>query len=350
MVVATELRDAVNGVALTSFGIYAFTLLVRYVFLARSLPILHYVLLAMTGTIAVLLRTDNIVFVGMLLAGLAMGRNWRRTLPVCVAVGILWVGATPAVVRYVMDGGDHGEGEMRLYKQSAFVNPLVGMLRGDSLTPAERDALSTTLDKVLNVEESIDRWTPSDVVYWHQTEKGQGTPEILAELQRAFVFNALRHPVEFATLRTVTSLKAWGMNNAAAWLASKYIDRPFIQPPYFDHLAGNDAYWRSMVVLAGYRPAAHLFPVMTAKVYAWYERIALTVPQLICALVLAFGFRWFPATALLATALLLRAGVFWLLQPASVFLYLAEFQIIGSLLPLLAWSEWHQRKSGGRAC
>lgn len=348
MVAATELRDAVNGVALTAFGIYAFALLTSNRALGRPLPVMHYVLLATMGAMAVLLRTDNIVFVGPLLLGFAFGRNWRSTLPTCLAMTVLWMGITPAVVRYVMDSGDRGQGEMRLYKQSAFVNPLVGMLRGDSLTPAEREELSATLNKVLKVDYSIEHWTPSDVVYWHQTERGQGTPEILAELQKAFVLNALRHPVEFATLRTITSLKALGMNDAAAWLAQKYIDRPFVQPPYFDHLAGKDAHWQSMVILAGYRPPAHLFPELMAKVYRWYESIALGVPQLLFALVLLFGFQRFPATSLLAAAVSLRAAVFWLMQPASVFLYLAELQIVGALLPLLAWIEWRQRGGGGQ--
>ncbi|MBC9906812.1 hypothetical protein [Achromobacter xylosoxidans] len=347
MVAATELRDAVNGVALSAFGIYAFALLIRYRSIGSSLPALQYCLLAIFGAMAVLLRTDNVVFVGTLLAGFALGRGWRRTLPACLAIAVLWMGVTPAVVRYVMDSGDGGQGEMRLYKQSAFVNPLVGMLRGDFLTPDERAELSATLNKVLKVDYSIEHWTPSDVVYWHQTEKGQGTPEILAELQKAFFMNAIKHPVEFATLRTITSLKALGMDAASAWLAQKYIDRPFVQPPYFDHLAGKDAHWQSMVVLAGYRPPAHLFPEMTTKVHSWYERIALGGPQVLFALVLLFGFRRFPATALLAAALLLRVAVFWLMQPASVFLYLAELQILGTLLPLLAWTEWRLRSAEG---
>lgn len=348
MVAATELRDAVNGVALSAFGIYAFALLIRYRPTGPSLPALHYCLLAIFGAMTVLLRTDNIVFVGTLLAGFALGRGWRRTLPVCLAMAVLWMGVTPGVVRYVMDSGDQGQGEMRLYKQSAFVNPLVGMLRGDSLTSAERAELSTTLNKVLKVDHSIEHWTPSDVVYWHQTEKGQGTPEILAELQKAFVMNAIKHPLEFATLRTITSLKALGMDAASAWLAQKYIDRPFLQPPYFDHLAGKDAHWQSMVVLAGYRPPAHLFPEVMTRVHSWYERIAMGAPQVLFALVLLFGFCRFPATSLLAAALLLRVAVFWLMQPASVFLYLAELQILGTLLPLLAWTEWRLRIAEGR--
>ena len=86
---------------------------------------------------------------------------------------------------------------------------------------------------------------------------------------------------------------------------------------------------------------------MTTKVHSWYERIALGGPQVLFALVLLFGFRRFPATALLAAALLLRVAVFWLMQPASVFLYLAELQILGTLLPLLAWTEWRLRSAEG---
>lgn len=157
------------------------------------------------------------------------------------------------------------------------------------------------------------------MVYWHQTEKGPATREVLAELQRAFVLNALKHPMEFATLRTTTFLKALSMDSAAAWLGRKYIQRPFTQPPYFDHLANPNAHWESMVVLAGYRPPEHLEPGLTASVRAWYERIATGLPQFLAAIFLLFGFRRHPAASLLAAALLVRAAVFWLMQPASVF-------------------------------
>lgn len=343
VVAATELRDALNGVALSSFGIYVFALLARYRRTGQSLPARHILLLAVLGGMAVLLRIDNIVFVGPLLAGLAFGPHWRRMLPACLVIAAIWIGATPAVVRYVIDSGDHGELDMRLYKQTAYINPLVGMLRGDSLSLAEKEDLTATLQKVLKVDYSIENWTPSDIIYWHQSHRGPGTPKTLAELQKAFVMNALRHPAEFVTLRTATSLKALGMDNAAAWLAKNHIDRTLRRVPYYDHVANQEAYWQSMVLLSGYRPPQHLFPEAAEKVLAWYSDVALATPQLLIALALLLGFRRFPATSLLAGAVVLRAALFWLAQPASVFLYLAELQILGALLPVLAWIEWRQR-------
>jgi len=346
MVAATELRDAVNGVVLSGFGLLCYVLFTGVRRQSASFSPWHYAMIALLGTLLVLLRTDNIVYVGVLLCGFAFVRpRWRNVLA-CLSIVALWLAATPLSTRYVMERGDHGKAEMRLYKVSAFVNPLVGMLRGEALTRDERLALSTTLDKVLKVDYSVEHWTPSDVIYWHQSDKGSPSPETLAELQRSFIFNALHHPLEFFTLRTATFVKSLGMNQAAAWLAKGHIDRAFSLPPYFDHLGGQDTYWRSMVALAGYRPAAHLFPELAAKMYAWYEGIAFGALQLLCAVALMFGFRRHPAASLLAVALIARAGLFWLMQPASVFLYLSELQILGTLLPLLAWIEWRQRVRG----
>ena len=67
---------------------------------------------------------------------------------------------------------------------------------------------------------------------------------------------------------------------------------------------------------------------------------------MVSSVALMFGFRRHPAASLLAVALMARAGLFWLMQPASVFLYLSELQILGTLLPLLAWIEWRQRVRG----
>lgn len=343
MVAATELRDAVNGVALSSFGIYVFTLMTTYRTVTQPIPLRHWVLLAILGALIVLLRIDNIVFLGPLLAGLSLGRHWRRTLPACLAIVAIWMSATPAVVRYVVDRGDHGELEMRLYKQTAYINPLVGMLRGDSLSPEEKAQLAKTLDKVLNVDFAVEHWAPSDIIYWHQSHKGPGTPEVISALQKAFVMNALRHPIEFITLRSATSLKALGMDNAAAWLANKHIQRTLRRVPYYDHVARQDAYGKSMVLLSGYRPPTHLFPEVSNAVLSWYSNVALATPQLLAALILVFGFRLFPVTSLLAFAVVLRAALFWLAQPASIFMYLSELQILGTLLPILGWIEWRQR-------
>lgn len=343
MVVATELRDAVNSVALSGFGLLCVVLLIDLRHRRMQLSSWHYAMIVILGAGLVLLRTDNIVYVGVLLLGFAFVRPWRRNLVLCVAIALVWLAATPLTIRYVLAGGDHGRAEMRLYTVSAFVNPLVGMLRGDALSSEERVALGDTLEKVLKVDFSVEHWTPSDVIYWHQSDKGHPSVATLAELRRTFVVYALRHPIEFFTLRTATFVKALGMDSAAAWIAKGHIDRPFSLPPYFDHLAGNDAHWRSMVALAGYQPPEHLSPDLTAKMYAWYERIALGIPQLLFALLVAVGFRRHPATSLLAAALLGRAALFWLMQPASVFLYLGELQVLGTLLPLLAWSEWRQR-------
>ena len=343
MASATELRDAVNSVALSGFGLLCFVFLIERARRDIQLSAWHYAVIAVLGSLLVLLRVDNIVYAGALLAGFASVRPWRRNLLGCLVIAMAWLAVTPMSTRYVMEGGDHGKTEMRLYKVSAFVNPLVGMLRGNALTSEERSALRATLDKVLKVDYSVEHWTPSDVIYWHQSDKGPPSPETLSELQRAFVVNALKHPLEFFTLRTATFLKALGVDSAAAWIAGGHIARPFSLPPYFDHLAGDDAHWRSMVALAHYRPAAHLYPSVTATVYSWYERIALALPQLIFAVVVAIGFRRHPVASLVAVALLVRAALFWLMQPASVFLYLGELQILGTLLPLLAWLEWRQR-------
>ena len=343
LVAATELRDAVNGVALSSFGIYVFALLTTYRAAEQSIPKRHWGLVAMVGAMIVLLRIDNVVFVGPLLAGLAFGRHWRRNLPACLAIIAIWLSVSPAVVRYVVDRSDHGELETRLYKQTAYINSLVGMLRGDSLSPEEKAQLTVTLEKILNVDFAVEHWTPSDIIYWHQSHKGPGTPEDIAELQKAFFMNALRHPVEFITLRTATSLKALGMDDAAAWLANEHIQRPLKRVPYYDHAARQDAHGKSMVLLSGYRPPTHLIPEVSNSVLSWYSDVALATPQLLMAVVMAFGFRLFAATSLLAIAVALRAALFWLVQPASVFMYLSELQILGTLLPLLAWIEWRQR-------
>ncbi|MBO9332670.1 hypothetical protein GHR37_26345 [Achromobacter xylosoxidans] len=343
IVSATELRDAANAVALSGFGIYVFALLTQYRGTNQLMPGWHYLLLALLGAIIVLLRLDNIVFVALLLTGFAVGQHLRRGMPACLAIAAIWLGITPVVVQYVMDNGETWRHDTRLYKQTAFINPLVGMLRGGSLPATEQAELSATLNKVINVDYSIKHWTPSDIIYWHQTHKGAGTPESLAELQRAFVMNAIRHPVEFSTLRTATALKALGMDDAAAWMVKKYIDRPFLRRPYHDHFSGDDARLKDMAILAGYRSSEHLYPTLTRKVRSWYERLALGTPQVLLAFALLFGFHRVPTTSLLAAAVLMRTTVFWLLQPASVFMYLAELQILGSLLPLLAWIEWRQR-------
>lgn len=343
IVSATELRDAANAVALSGFGIYVFALLITCRATNQQLPGWHYLLLAILGALIVLLRIDNVVFVAPLLASFAFGRHWRRSMPAFLIIATLWFSITPVVIQYVMDNGENWKNDSRLYKQTAFINPLVGMLRGGFLPPTEQAELSAVLGKVLNVDYSIEHWAPSDVIYWHRTHKGPGTPESLAELQRAFVVNAIRHPVEFAMLRTATALKALGMDNTAAWMVREYIDRPLRRVPYYDHFSSDEARSKDMAILAGYRSTMHAYPALTEKVLSWYERLALGTPQLLLAFALLLGFRMLPAASLVAAALLARTAVFWLLQPASVFMYLAELQILGSLLPLMAWMEWRQR-------
>jgi hypothetical protein len=203
-----------------------------------------------------------------------------------------------------------------------------------------------TLDKVMDADVAAQRWSPYHIIYWHDTIANRDLPSIETnERLRSLYLRALKaDPVLFVKLRLAT---------LGAMLGHEWFEPEKYQnangsghPSFHDHLLNVDPNWRHLSELLGYAPVAHAFPEQARELLEWAGRIASTALQLIVCIIVALCFRLTPLAAVVAMGEIVRVGVFLLLAPASVFLYLYDMHLLGFLLPMLMLAEHAMRARG----
>ena len=339
----THLRDALNGLLLTGFAVAGFATALYW-------PVLHVrmrwalsLVLIVAGVIVVLLRIDNLPEILMLLIGLAFvaTRVRVKSAVAILCIGLFWLAASPLLERYVMPEREAAAAEKRNYEATAVINPLVGMLvHGKNSLPAPLLAdLRTSLDKVLDVAVAQKSWSPYNIIYWHETAGKRGIPDsmAIAKLRSLYVQVLLANPLLFVKLRLETFGATLGYSVSDLGIVhASDIGR---YPNFHDHLLKNSAEWMHITQVAGFAPSAHPVEALAMAMQSWTSRIASSVlPLLICLLVIV-RFKQNPLCGILALGAIARAGLFFFLEPAAVFLYLYDLHLMGFLLPMLLMAE-----------
>lgn len=339
----THLRDATNGLMLTAFSLTAFVVTYRWNMLSLPIQRLALVLLMMFGAILILLRIDNLPSLMILLVGLTYlsGYSHLKKLAVLLTTTMCWLTVSPLLESYVMPDKESTKLEKRNYESTAMINPLVGILaHGQSGVPAPLlSDLRTTLDKVLDIDAAKKNWSPYHIIYWHESSILRGVPEeaTIKHLRSLYIQTLLADPVLFMRVRLMTFSVTLG--HALLDPDGVYIESIGRYPNFHDHLSTDDVNWRRIAQVAGFSPNAHADKAMTAAFINWTSRVASSyLPLLICFAVL-LGFKKNPLCAVLALGAIARTGLFLMLEPASVFLYLYDMHFLGFLLPMLVLVE-----------
>lgn len=334
----THLRDAMNGLTLAMFAVGAFYAGLRW----HAWPALQRCVAAgvlmVCGAILALLRIDNIpallAISTLMLASLYGVR--LRAMAAALLVALLWLGINPIVERQVIPDRASAASEKRLYKSTALINPLTGMLASNRSTLPEplRKDLRETLDKVLDVDHAIKHWSPSHIRYWHESMERRAVPtdETNRHLQKLYVQVVLADPLTFLEIRLATFMEMLG------YAGFRYAP-PQRAAIFHDHLLTQSEGWRRLSEILGFAPTGHPFPDAAKSLLSWQEKNIGTLVQLLVCIAVAFRFRRHPLASAIAAGEIARAGVFFLFAPASVFLYLYDLHILGLLLPLLALTE-----------
>lgn len=339
----THLRDAMNGLMLALFafcGFYAALKWKTWADVERNWALGG---LLLGGTVLALLRIDNTPTLLVLAGGLAFGARGFGIRPIAlVAVAAAcWIGVGVQVERFAVPDREGVAREKRLYSSTAVVNPLVGMLvYGKGRIP---DALYTdihdTLDKVMDADVATQLWSPYNIVYWHETHAKRGVPSIETSEQLSRLYRrALKaDPVLFIKLRLAT----FGAMLGHDWFELEGYQKSSAHkhPSFHDHLVSIDPHSRHLSELFGYAPTAHAHPEKVQALLRWESKFASSMLQLIVCVIVVLRFRRSPLAAVVALAEIVRAGVFFLFAPASVFLYLYDLHLLGFLLPMLAMTE-----------
>lgn len=339
----THLRDAMNGLMLALFAFCGFYAALKWK--AWSSLQRNWILagLLLWGAVLALLRIDNVPTLLVLAGGLALGARGFdvRTFALVAVAAACWIGVSPQVERFAVPDREGAAREKRLYGSTAVINPLAGMLvYGKGRIPDGLYAeIHDTLDKVMDADVAAQRWSPYHIIYWHDTNAKRDVPTVETNEQlRGLYLRALKaDPVLFLKLRLAT----FGAMLGHEWFEPEsYLKANGSGHPSFnDHLLNVDPNWRHLSELLGYAPAAHALPEQARALLEWEGRIASTALQLIVCIVVALRFRRSPLAAVVALGEIVRAGVFFLLAPASVFLYLYDIHLLGFLLPMLALTE-----------
>lgn len=353
----THLRDAMNGLILAMFAFCGFYVALTWKNCSGIQRIWMLVGLLLGGASLALLRIDNIPTLLVLAGGLALVvRGFSvRSLVLVVIAAVCWIGVGPLVERFAVPDRGGAALEKRLYSSTAVINPLTGMLvHGKGRIPeALYTEIHDTLNKVMDADVAVQRWSPYHIIYWHDTNTKRGIPSVeTTERLRNLYISALKaDPVLFVKVRLATF---------CAMLGHEWFEPEFYQkangsghPSFHDHLLNAKPNWQHLSELLGYAQAAHPFAQQVRALLEWQGKIASTALQLIVCIVVALYFRRNPLSAVVALGEIVRAGVFFLFAPASVFFYLYDMHLLGFLLPMLALSEQAQRagdraKEGGR--
>lgn len=346
----THLRDAMNGLMLAAFafcGFYVALQWQRWSCLLRNGALAG---LLLGGALLALLRIDNIPTLLVLAAGLVLSvRGFRaRALALVAVAAVCWVGVGPLVERFVLPDREGAASEKRLYASTAIINPLTGVLvlGRDRVPEALYTEIHSTLDKVVDVEHAVQHWSPYHIIYWHQTIGKREVPsvETNAQLRNLYLLAWKSDPMLLMKLRLAT----FGALLGHEWFEPENYQKAngSGRPSFHDHLLATAPGWQLLTELFGFAAQAHPFPAQTQALLDWEAKLASTVPQILICLIVALRFRRHPLAAVVALGELVRAGVFFLLAPASVFFYLYDMHLLGFLLPMMALTEQAVRTHG----
>jgi hypothetical protein len=349
----THLRDAMNGLLLATFAVASFWTSLRWGGWHGTERWVSLLGLLLLGAVLALLRVDNLPTLAILLLGMGLysGGVSLRSLAGIVFVGACWLGIGPTVEQYVFPNRVAAMEEKRTYEVTALINPLMGMLvNGEGrISEAQRTQIRSVLDTVMDVAAAEKQWTPYNIIYWHESyqQRPRPTPETLDALRKTFVSSILTNPSLFLQLRLATFSATlghtWfypgGPQDPAGERLGKVV--------FPDHLQSDNPHWIRLSELHGFVSNAHALPEQVKWLREWSGKMASNVLPLIVCIVVALRFRRSPLAAVVAVGEIVRAGVFFLLAPASVFLYLYDMHLLGFLLPMMALTEQAVR-AGGR--
>ena len=335
----THLRDAMNGLMLAMFafcGLYATLKWNKWAIVQR---IFIFAAMLLGGAVLTLMRYDNIPTLLVVVAGLAVVSGGFRigSLSIVAIAAVCWFGVGTQMERYIVP---NGHDERNLYQVTAFVNPLVGMLvHGKDRIPDDLYVeISGSLNKVMDVEYAVQNWTTYDIGYWHQTHNKRDIPSdgTIKQLRSLYIRSLCTAPVLFIKLRLAT----FGAMLGYEWFElGSFKITSGNWPTFVDHLLTEDPNWRHRVELLGYSPKAHFHANFTRALLDWGTKVTSTGLQFIVCIVIALRFRRHPLAAVVAVGEVVRAGIFFLLAPAAVFLYLYDLHLLGFLLPMMALTE-----------
>jgi len=286
----------------------------------RGLEVRLLALLALS-VLAVAYRQDNLVLVAAVVLGaVVLLRGWRArlALPVAALAGLAALGwATDRIT-----GGS--EAERRNYAVTPLLNGIGAVLHKPDFEARDKEAAREVISRVIDYDVIRREWTPYDIVYWHQHGKMQPSAQDVSDLRALFLELAVMNPWTFLKARTQTMLATivpsprtvmmddLGRHGQARKLLSDY------------------GYWR-----------ANPSPLLPAGigVLEWYRARASHLPQFAAVVACLLLFPWIPRTAFVASVFAAKLGLFFLLQPASVFSYLYDLHVLGIFLPLMAVAE-----------
>ncbi|MBY4898124.1 hypothetical protein [Cupriavidus sp. AU9028] len=342
-----HLRDAMNGTLMALFGIGWFYTVVDGQRWRRGRRGLALGLLAALALGLVLLRIDNIVFVGVALMALPLLVRGvrRRLLAFAVAMVVLCLGINPAMEQAVFGSREGLVAEKNFYRQTAFISPLVGYLADpDSrLSAQQKEALARDLAPLFDLKAAVSHWKPHHVIWWHEAVEGKPAPtaEQIASLQRHYIRTALQDPLRFLRMRAAMFLSTLGHK----WIAVPPVPAAPGAQVLLDRLTmPHDAQAGATARLIGFDPALRPWPALAERLFRFADAVATTLPQLVICIVMLFCVRWTPVAAVLALALLGRAAVFFFFAPADALLYLFDLHVLGFLLPGMAVYELSRRR------
>lgn len=342
-----HLRDGMNGVLAAGFGVFWAFLVLRRMWPERSVHIAMFALLAIAGVILVLLRVDNLVLVAVLMLALPflMPSHKKVYAIYGVLTAIALVYANPVAERLIVGGTQ--DDMTNLYAESAIISPLVGALTNSHslLTPQDRLKLEHDLEAVIDLPRAVANWNAYNVIWWHENIVGRPLPDTaqIKALRADLIGLVKADPVYFLRMRTAMFASMLGSRSiwthtANEWTQAKggeFLDR-VVATADPDSVAINH--------MLGYAVENRPLKAVSERLFAFYNQTATTVPQLVFCILLVILIRIVPVSGVLALALLARAGVFFLLAPADVFLYLYDLYFLGTLLFALALCEHHWRR------
>lgn len=339
----THLRDSMNGLVLAIFSVSSFCMVMKWPTWTSAQRMIVAGLMVILGAFLALLRIDNLPILLVLLGGVILylkGINFK-SLTIMIIVGGCWIGISPLVEPYFVPNRDGAAMEKRQYESTALINPLTGMLvYGRGRVPEDLLLqIQKTLDMIMDVDVAQQRWTPYNIIYWHQTTSNRATPTAATnkQLRALYVEAFFADPALFLHLRLAT----FGATLGHSWFEPEGYQKSsgVGHPSFHDHLLSQDSNWKQLTELSGFEPTAHPFPSLTRSLLDWSGKVASSVLQLVICIGVLLQFRKYPLTAVIAAGEMVRAAVFFLFEPASVFLYLYDLHLLGFLLPMLALLE-----------
>ncbi|MGY8523768.1 hypothetical protein [Paracidovorax citrulli] len=345
-----HLRDAMNGTLMALFGIGWFYTMVDGRRWRRGRRGLALALLTLLALALVLIRIDNIVFLGVALAAVPLlardARERRLRLLAFSAVALVLCLTVNAAMERAIYGSREGlQAEKNLYGQTAFISPLVGYLADpdSDLSAQDKAALRQDIAPLFDVDAAAGRWNPYHVIWWHEAILGKPTPsaEQIAALRSQYIRTMLQDPVRFVQMRGAMFLSTLGHK----WIEVPPVSASPDRQVLLDRInMPHDAETGAIAKLIGFDRALRPWPALSERLFRLTDAMATTLPQLVICLVMLFFVRRAPVAAVLALALLGRAAVFFFFAPTDVFLYLFDLHVLGFLLPGMAVYELSRRR------